>query len=74
MGKTIYARLVDRDGVIITESEHETVAEAKRRCVRYLSDRFAADCEASHGAWETEKAEVVVDDDCVWDMFYEGGY
>jgi hypothetical protein len=67
--KKIIARLLDSKGYTITEMECETKKEAKERCKYYLSDAYAKSAETTHATLSTEKAEVLVGEECEWDAF-----
>ena len=67
--KKIIARLLDKEGYTITEMECETQKEAKERCLYYLSDKYPLYSETTHDRLGTEKAEVLVNEECVWDRF-----
>lgn len=69
--KTIIARLLDKDGYTITEMECETKKEAKERCLYYLSDKYSLYNETTHERLQTEKVELLINNECVWDKFYE---
>ena len=67
--KKISARLLDSGGYTVTEMSCETKKEAIDRCKYYLSDAYAKSAETTHVNLKTEKAEVLVDGECVWDKF-----
>ena len=67
--KRIVARLQDNEGFTITECECDTKKEAIDRCKYYLSDAYAHQAETTHERLRTEKAEVMVNSECEWDMF-----
>lgn len=61
--------LLDRDGFTITEQECETIKEAKERARYYISDSYERSAETTHATLMTEKAEVRVNGECLWDVF-----
>jgi len=56
-------------GFTITEMECQTRKKAKERCKYYLSDEYPLYSETTHEQLRTEKAEMLVNDECEWDFF-----
>lgn len=64
--------VLDREGFTMSESEVETLKEAKARAKYKLTDDWARSCESTHENLGTHKVEIRnQDDECVWDKFYE---
>lgn len=62
--------LLDNKGFVITDQDGcETVREAKDRAKYYISDSYATACETTHERLGTEKVEIRVNGECLWDCF-----
>lgn len=61
--------LLDNKGFTITSQECESIKEAKERARYYISDSYERNAETTHEVLGTEKAEVRVNGECLWDVF-----
>lgn len=63
-------KLLDADGCELAMRDAPTFSLAKESAARLLSDEWAHDCETTHAALRTAKAEILnARGECVWDSF-----
>jgi hypothetical protein len=59
--------LLDRDGQVITSQKSESLKEARTRARHYLSDKYAFSVYTTHGDLDTERAQIWLNGECLFD-------
>lgn len=67
---TIEAVVLDFDGFELGRGEFDSRKAAKAYCQNAMTEEWAKSSETTHQNMRTNKAEVRVDGECVWDVFY----
>lgn len=63
--------LLDKNGYEITREERESIKDAKDRAKYLISDAYAKSAETTHENLGTDKVEIRVNGECIYDWFYE---